>query len=160
MKRKKQKKGEKKSRWTLIPVLLIVVIAAAVIVTVFYLGQDNQGQPNEPEHKEAKDYFDIINATVDEGVFPYPDESVVIVYQMSFLLKATGGDATYVVANYLGYYHGEVVDLGNMTKGEVRWVQLTFSASVAPLIEREEKGYPIRIPIFCEEAKGVIIVYL
>lgn len=151
----KRKHGRRKHKWTLITVLIIGVIV--IFSAALYQGR-YQGQPSEPEQKEAKEYFEIINATVDWGEFR-ENGSVLMIYQMSFSLKAVGGNATWVTVNHKGYYMAAPVDLGNMTKGEVKYVPLKLT-SLGYVVKLTDKGFPITIPVFCEEAEGDITIYL
>ena len=153
--RKRGEREEKMKKQTL-TLLLIVSIVIVIVMAASYEGW--RGQPSEPERKEAEEYFEIFDAGVDWGELREND-SVLIIYQLHFSLKAVGGNATYVTVNHKGYYLAEPVDLGNMTTGEVRWGQLTIPEP-GYLVELTDEGFPIEIPVFCEEAEGNITVYL
>ena len=153
-KMKRKRRIRKKNKWTLVPVLVIGVVIILVAATLLY-----QGQPSKPERKEAKEYFEVVNPTVDTFEFR-ENRSVIAIREMSFSLKAVGGDATHVVVNHRGYYLAEPWEVGNMTMGQVVWVPIKFPPYGPYVVEDWDKGFSIEIPVHCEEAEGNIIINL
>lgn len=156
MRKKKKRRGRKDKR-----ILLAVLAIGVVVILAAALYQfTHQGQQSEPEHKEAREYFEI------SDIVPVGDlkenGSVLALNMLAFNITAIGGDATYVTVGYgmdgMPTVDPPQGDLGNMTKGETVGVGLMFSFPLH--ITLEEEGFPIRIPVFCEEAWGDITIYL
>ncbi len=148
---------EKKHRRIAIPVLIVAgIFLILVSIAMFYYLPRNHGELGQTEY-EVEEYFNVVNPTVDYGRL-VGNESVII-YQMSFTLKAVGGDAHYVSVGYGMEGMPRPVDLGNMSKGEAIWVQLSFP-SRGYLLEPKDEGLTVSIPIVCEETAGDVKVYL
>lgn len=136
--------------------LAIVSIVIIVVVMASYQGEQDEQGPSRPT---AEEYFEIFDAIVDWPSELRENDTVLVIKYLLFKVKAVGGDAHEVTVNHQGYYFADRVDLGNMTRGEVRYVEFMIP-DPGFLTTLEEEGFPIAIPIFCEEAWGDITVYI
>jgi len=148
--RKKRKTKRKKRALILVVIVSIVII---VVVMASYQGEQGEQRPT------AEEYFEISGAAVGWPSELRENNTVLVIKYLYFNLTAVGGDAHEVTVNPNRKYMAETVDLGNMTRGEVRWVELVIPDR-GFLTTLEEKQFPIEIPIFCEEAWGDITVYI
>ena len=151
MRRKKYKRRRKKNTQTLILLLFIGFVIVIIVAAALY-----QTQPSQPK-QEADKFFEVFEpAPVD--FYVEENGEVLVLMEFVFKLKAVEGDAHEVTVNPQGVGGAEPMDLGTMRKGENRTVYQRFSWSLH--IEREEEGFPIKIPIFSIEAEGDITIYL
>jgi len=150
--RKRSKRKRKRA------LILLVIVGIVIIVVVMASYQGEQGEQGQ-QRPTAEEYFEISGAAVGWPSELRENNTVLVIKYVFFNVTAVGGDAHYVTVNHNRKYMAETVDLGNMTKGEVRFVELAIPDR-GFLTTLEEKGFPIEIPIFCEEAWGEITVYI
>lgn len=136
--------------------LVVLSLAIAVVIVLsavsYYIIQFGG-----LENKSADEYFEILSPTVDYGE-PVENGTMWKVYEMSFTLKAVGGEAHTVIVYVEGM--AEPTELGNFLKDESTWVPIEFPRP-GYLIEMNEDGkFPIRIEIRCDEASGFITIPL
>jgi len=158
MKRKKNTSFGKKV--AIISVFLIFVIIVALGV------YQNRAQPRQP--KSAAEYFEIFDATVNDGEFRdppvlegggYNTSRILIIYDVEFQLKAKGGDANSVIVKAWGKVEPQIFD--SIPKNQ--WVDVHFQAArpLGYLSEKVDgKGFPLEIETRSEEAEGTITIYL
>lgn len=138
--------------------ILLAIVSIVIIVVVMASYQGEQGEQGPPG-PTAEEYFEIFGASVDWPSELRENDTVLVIKYLYFNVKAVGGDAHEVTVNHKGYYFANYVELGNMTRGEVRWVELLIP-DPGFRTTLEEEGFPIAIPIFSEEAWGDITVYI
>ncbi len=113
---RKKRKARKSRRKTVIIIALPIIFVAIIALGVY---QGTQPTPN-PIKKEARDYFQIIEPTVNYAK-PIGNDSWIL-YQIGFTLKAVGGDAHGVVVR--SWANSEPVELGTILSNQSRYVEL------------------------------------
>lgn len=152
MKRKKRIKKRKVSKS-----LLIVSLVAGIIIIISMAWYINQQQWGFQE-KSAEEYFEILDATIDYGEFR-KNGTAVVIYAISFKIKAIEGDAHYVMVQ--SWAQAERYQVGTILKGEIRAViEMMSPPPFGYLSEKNEDGkFPMKIRITSEEAKGYVTIY-
>ena len=155
--RKGKRRKRRKKKVVLLAMLLVFV--SIIIVAVY------QSQP-QPK-KSAAEYFEIFDSTVNYGEFREPTEdeggsyensNVLIIYGVSFKLKAIGGTAHNVVVQ--SWAKADPVYFEIIAKDQWKYVEQT-SLPPAGYFSRKEGGkFPFRVRIRSSEAEGDIIIYL
>jgi len=153
MKRKRKKtKGNRK--W---------VIAAVIIVTIFVViaAASYLNQQSEPPKKEAKDYFRVVNATINDADPVEMNDTTILsvkIYGISFMLQAVGGDAHDVAV--MGWAYAQTVPIGIMSEGEFSFVTQMSPRPYGIYTEINEEGkFSMEIRIISREAEGKITIY-
>jgi len=145
------KKRQKSSRalWILSSIIVIVVVLVVVGLSA--------SQPREKE--PAQKYFQILWSTFEDPSFPeFPDTSQLMMLGVSFNITAVGGDAHNVIVESLAM--SEPQELGNMAKGEVKYVSMQFGNYYVTSYNEQMQGYPVKIRINSAEAAGEITFYI
>lgn len=150
----KRKSRRKTSIKTHILVISIVIIIAVIAVAA-YLSSPPAAVRNP---LPAQDYFAIENSTVDDSDFPdsYPN---LIIYGLSFTLRAVGGNATSVVVGSIA--NSALKEMGDLAKGEAVYVGIqTGSFGYRTHFDEEHQGFRVEIPISSYEAEGKVVFYI
>jgi len=159
MRNKRRKGTSAKKIGTIVAVLLIF----AVIVGIGLYQLQAQSRPFVK--KQAKDYFEILeptvndydylNPTVDKGG-SYENSSTLMVYSISFQLKAIGGDAHSVVVK--SWAQAEMYPIVSISQNQQQYVQQDSSRPFGkPIYKNSTTGYfEFTIGITSEEADGDI----
>lgn len=149
MRRKKRIKKRKVSKSVLI--LSLVVVIAIIISVAIYLNQQQGGL------RTAEEYFEILNATVDYGDFRQND--TVVIYTISFEIKAVGGDAHDVMVQ--SWARAQSYAVGTILEGETKAVmEMTSNPPFGILSRENEDGkFPMEIRITSMEADGYVTIY-
>jgi len=149
MRRKKRIKKRKVSKSVLI--LSLVVVIAIIISVAIYLNQQQGGL------RTAEEYFEILNATVDYGDFRQND--TVVIYTISFEIKAVGGDAHDVMVQ--SWARAQNYAVGTILEGETKAVmEMTSNPPFGILSHENEDGkFPMEIRITSMEADGYVTIY-
>lgn len=157
-KAKKKSKVNKK----IVIALLLIVTFSVIIALGFY---QNKAQPTQK--KSAKEYFEIIEATVNDGEFrdpkveeggDYNTSQVLIIYSISFQLKAKGGDAHNVVVKSWGEAEPEYFE--KILKDTSVYVEQSSLRRSGYLSRKTEGKFPFEVKLRSDEAEGSIIIYL
>lgn len=158
--RKRKKKSKRRKKITIALSLFIFCI----VVAMFWLYQ-NKAQSTQK--KSAAEYFEIFGATVNYGEFrdptveeggSYENSRVLIIYGLSFQLKAKGGDAHNVVVKSWG--QAEPVPFEVILQNQSVYVEQTSSKAAGYLSEKEGGKFTFKVEIRSDEAEGSIIIYL
>ena len=149
MRRKKYKRRGKKNTQTLILLLSIGFVIVVIIAVALY-----QTQPSQPK-QEADEYFEIFDP-VPIWFDVRENGSVLILYEISFKLKAVGGDAHLVIIQ--SWAMGEPQELGTILEGDFK--EVTLSSPDGYLSVKMEGKFPVSIRIGSTEAEGKITTYL
>lgn len=151
MRRKKRIKKRKVSKSVLI--LSLVVVIAIIISVAIYLNQ----QQGSFQKRTAEEYFEILNATVDYGDFRQND--TVVIYTISFEIKAVGGDAHDVMVQ--SWARAQNYAVGTILEGETKAVmEMTSNPPFGILSRENEDGkFPMEIRITSMEADGYVTIY-
>jgi hypothetical protein len=150
----RRKSRRKTNRKKLILPISVVIIIVVIAVAVYISNPLSAGRNPLP----AQDYFTIENSTVDTSDFPesYPN---LIIYELSFTLRAVGGDATGLVVGSIA--NSDLKDLGDLAKGESVFVNIqTGSFGYMTRFNEEYQGFRVEIPITCYEAEGKVVFYI
>ncbi len=150
---RKRKKRRKSRKWVWILFAFILLLGIIVVPRLFQ---------SQSERQRADDYFEIFDAAVNDGDFKdgssYEDSSILVIYGISFKLRAKGGDAHDVIIQ--SWAQAEPVDLETILEGQYKYVE---QASVPPfgyLTEKAENGmFPFDVEIKSVEAEGTITIY-
>lgn len=157
MSKRKRIKKRKKTRRTVVLLSILLVFAVILVIGLYQL----QPIPKKP----ASEYFEIFEATVDDGEFrnpsipeggSYENSSVLIVYGLSFKLRAVGGDAHFVVVKSWATANPVPIDIIN--KGQYEFVQQYSLRPYGLMVEKDSESGKFRftIGIKCSEAEGDI----
>lgn len=157
MKRKRKERRSKTNRkWVIAAVIVIIVFI--VITTASYLNLQNKS----PKKAEAKDYFRVVNATINDADPVETNGTTILsvkIYGISFMLQAVGGDAHDVVV--MGWAYANTVPIGIMSEGEFSLVTQMSTRPYGMYTEINEEGkFPMEIRILSREAEGKITIYL
>ncbi len=158
VRRRRQKKTRKNT------VILLAILLVFVLIIIVAVSQ------SPPKSKEPADkYFEIFEATVNYGEFQDPPEdeggsyqnsSALIIYDISFKIRAIGGDAHNVVvgswAKVPEVYFEEILKDQSAYYSE-------FSQAPFGYLSRKDKEvgkFPFEVRIRSSEAEGTITIYL
>jgi len=133
----------------------ILIIGVFIAIALLYQLQPQQLSQN-PEKELAENYFEIINATVNFGWLKQND-TVLIIEQLGFMLKAVGGDAHDVIIRSTAMSEA-YQEIDPLLKNQTRYIDLYYKYGY--MSKRTEKGFPIEIKIWSLEAEGTINVIL
>lgn len=156
---RKPKKRRKSRKWTWILIAFILVLGIIVVPRLF---QSLASSP-KVEKSRAEEYFEIFNATVNDGVFKdgssYEDSSRLVIYGISFCLRTKGGDAHDVIIQ--SWAKAEPVDFETILEGQYKYVEQSSQSPFGYLSEKAENGmFPFDVKISSVEAEGTITIYL
>ena len=151
MRNKRKKKTRIKKEIVVLSVILIILVIAIAL----YLSMDGSR-----EKKPAEEYFRVFNTTINDAE-PRTNDTVImrwIIYGISFEIEAVGGDAHNVIV--LSWAKAYPIDVGDIPKGESRYVSMTSSRPYGynSIIDEEGK-VPMTIRVTSTEAKGAITIY-
>jgi hypothetical protein len=155
-----RKERKKRTSHKKVSVVLAILIPLMVIIAVGMYQLQGQGQPK----KQAKDYFLIFDATVNEGEFlnpamdqggSYQNSSRLRVYSLSFKLKAVGGDAHSVVVK--SWARADLFPIEVIAKGEWYFVTQESPYPYGMILNKNSEGiFQFTAKITSEEAAGEI----
>ncbi len=156
MKRKRKEKRSKSNRkWAIATVIIIIIFI--VVATASYLIQ----QSKTPEKAEAKDYFRVVNATINDADPVEMNDTTILsvkIYGISFMLQAVGGDAHDVAV--MGWALADTVPIGVVSEGEFSFVIQMSPRPYGIYTEANEEGkFSMEIRIISKEAEGKITIY-
>lgn len=135
----------------MISVLIVGTVAIALLYQLQFQPQ-SQGLPKE----RAEDYFEVINATVNDGWFE-SNETILFIRVLGFTLKAVGGDAHDVIIQSTAMSEPREL-VQPLLKNQSRYIELAYKYGY--MSTRTEKGFPVEIKIWSREAEGTITVFL
>lgn len=152
---------KKRKSYKKIGVVLAISIPLTIIIVVGIYQLQGQGQPIK---KQAKDYFEIVEPTVDNGEFlnptidqggSYQNSSHLRVYSLSFKLKAIGGDAHSVVVK--SWATANSVPIEGIARGEWEYVTQESAPPFGMVVGKNSEGiFQFTLKITSEEADGEI----
>jgi len=153
---RKRRKRRKSRKWVWILLAFIIVLGIIIVPRLF------QGQ-SELQKKSAEEYFEIFDATVNDGEFrdgsSYENSSVLIIYGISYKVRAIGGDAHDVIIQ--SWVMAEPVELVTILEGQYEYVEQSSAPPFGYLAEKAENGmFPFEVKISSHEAEGTITIYL
>ena len=162
MKRRKSIKKKRRVNRPLVILSLAIVIVIS-LSAVSYLNQLPRAK------KPADEYFEIFDATVNDGEFQepslgqggsYENSSVLIIYSVSYKLRAVEGDAHNVVVR--AWAKADFVDFEVISKDQSRYVEQWSSRTAGGFLTRKaENGkFPFPVKLTSDEAEGTITIYL
>lgn len=140
-----------KTRWV---VAVAFVVFASVLAASFLT---YRGQPSLP--KKTPDQYFSFTGLLAEGT--NVSSTIVKISTLYFNVTATGGDA-----HHLNIFPPGMVDLQDYPEydeapnGTALQVQLTFPNPILSTFSSTEKGFPIDIKLYSEEAEGTITLYI
>lgn len=153
----KKTRGGRNTKKAIVGLFIIIVLAAIIALGVYQ---------NKPQAKKsAAEYFEILDPSLTDREYLEPSiadgggpetSNVLIVYGISFKLKAIGGDAHNVIVDSWG--EAEPVNFDEMRKNQYESVEQTSPRPLGVRIEREEGKFPFPLRIFSSEAEGEIII--
>jgi len=156
MKRGRNRKTRKKT----LGLLAILLVFVAIIAVGVY---QSRPQPKKP----AAEYFEIFEATVNEGEFRDPTEdqggsyqnsSVLIIYGISFKIRAIGGDAHNVIVASWATATEEYFE--KIVKGQYAYYTKAATPPAGYLSKKEGGKFPFEVKMRSSEAEGTIKIYL
>lgn len=151
MKTKKKRRRRTSKVKVILPIALGTIIVLAVAL---YLSQ-----PPSQQRKPAQEYFRVLGSTVDIGDFPnFPDTSLLMIRAISFNITAVGGDAHGVVIESIALSEPQL--LGDISQGQIVYVNLAFGGGLLSEFNEEEQGFPVTIRIRSMEASGELTFYI
>lgn len=156
------RKKKKRTRINKQIVVLSVIIGAFMVAAVASYLTQSPGVEKEPgvDKKPAKEYFKVLNATIDYAEPRYNDTAIIAweIFDISFTLQAVGGDANNVIVQ--SWANAEPVELGDIQKDHSKYVTQSSPPPFGYLSEiNENEKFPMTIRITSEEAEGKITIY-
>ncbi len=153
---RKRRKRRKSRKWVWILLAFIIVLSIIIVPRLF------QGQ-YELQKKSVEEYFEIFDATVNDGEFrgglTYENSSAVIIYGISYKIRAKGGDAHDVIIQ--SWARAEPLDLLTILEGQYKYVEQSSAPPFGYLTEKAENGmFPFDVKIKSAEAEGTITINL
>jgi len=132
--------------------LFIVIVFGVIIAVAFYQNQNRQKWT-------VAEYFEILDPRLLDREYKQ-DGSILIVYWMTFKLKAKVADAHNVVVE--GFAKAEPVDFETILKDQYQLVELASSRPFGEMITKNEGGkFPFEVQITSDETgDGTITIYL
>ena len=140
-----------KTRWL---VVVAFVVFASVLAASFLM---YRGQPAPP--KKTPDQYFSFTGLAAEGT--NVSSTIVKISTLYFNITATGGDAHHL--NIFPPGMGDIQDYpayDEAPNGTALPVQLTFPNPILSTFSSTEKGFPIDIKLYSEEAEGTITLYI
>jgi len=144
---------------------LVVLTIIAVLVSIIIVGAyQSQPQPKKP----AAEYFEIFEATVNDAEFRDPPEdqggsyqtsSILIIYGISFKLRAKLGDAhNVVIESWTSRVPNRYYEI--ILKGQYGYYDESSPSPFGYFSRKEEGKFPFKVRIRSSEAEGTITIYL
>jgi len=159
--------AKKKISGKKIGILFFILLVFGVII-VIGINQSPLNQPNPYQQKKsAAEYFEISNVVPRDFEYKDPDfahggsyenSSALVVYSMSFRLKAKGGTANNVYIPVFGQGEDFSVDVIEKDQSEV--VDLDSPRPWGKLIRKVDGEFSFEVTITSDEAEGTITIYL
>jgi len=140
--------------------LVILSLAIVIVISLSAVSYLNQ-LPREK--KLADEYFEIFDATVNDGEFrdgsSYEDSTMLVIYSISYKLRAKGGDAHDVIVK--SWAKAGPLDLETILEDGYKYVEQTSVPPFGYQSEKAENGmFPFDVRISSVEAEGTITIYL
>jgi len=156
-----RKERRKRTSHKKIGIALAILIPVTIIIVVGIYQLQGQGQLVK---KQAKDYFEIVEPTVDNGEFldptidqggSYQNSSRLRIYGISFTLKAIGGDAHSIVVK--SWAQADLFAIEALAKDQSQYVYQTSTPPFGMIVEKNSQGiFQWTVKITSEEAEGEI----
>jgi hypothetical protein len=156
-----RKRRKERTSYKKIGVVLAVLIPLTIIIVVGLYQLPTQSQTVK---KQAREYFEILEPTVDNGEFlnptvdqggSYQNSSRLRIYGISFTLKAIGGDAHSIVVR--SWAQADLFAIEGLAKGEEKYVSQISAYPYGMIVEKNSEGvFQWTAKITSEEAEGEI----
>lgn len=165
----KERKRVKKRKRVNKP-LVIVSLAIVIVISLYVVSYLSQLQRGSQKKLPADEYFEIFEQTVNDGEFldpkldeggSYENSSRLLIFSISYKLRAVGGDAHNVVVGSWGptenFEEFEVIlngQYGYVEQGSIR-------TGGGFMTKKAENGkFPFPVKLTSDEAEGTITIYL
>jgi len=140
-------------------------MATALFITIIVISAYRQ-KPTTPQPKaDANEYFEFteVSALVDKE--KSKKGGIILIEMLHFKMKPVAGNATNIWVQPLGgnVPQGDWPHRFFLAKNETWGVEIIFQQPVdsEPILDGPYKGYyPIEVDIDCDEAKGIVTLYI
>jgi len=143
----------------------LLATATAIFITLIVISAYRQ-KPKTPQTRaDAKEYFEFTEASALVDKERSIKGGIILIKMLYFNMTPVGGNATNIWVQPLGgnVPQGDWPYKDFLAKNETWEVSIMFRQPVdsEPILDGPYKGYyPIEVDIDCDEAKGIVTLYI
>jgi hypothetical protein len=160
------KSGKPKTKKIIISLIIIFAFVGIIALGLYQSLSQSQTRPSK---KPAAEYFEIFEATVNDGEFEMPsvdqggsyeNSSILFIFSISYKIRAIGGDAHNVVIK--SWAKADLVDFQVIQKDQWEYVEQTSSRPLYGYKSTKDSTgkFPFQAKIVSDEAEGTILIYM